>query len=196
LNSNFVVVRFGAKFRKEDLTSNVKPIQRTIDGECYVIYPLRRCIWQGTAGNLFLVKGEGYDDFIALFTTALNAKPETVIRKYKNRSQIEQTNKELKSYLGIEGSYFRKKEKNYGSVFVLCSVYNFIQYVRLYLPDTSFKDVLDGISIYLLRVRPPECVASLENAIERIFEDNGYERSNKINTDLFGAVPLSDAIAT
>jgi hypothetical protein len=68
--------------------------------------------------------------------------------------------------------------------------------VRLYLPDTSFKDVLDGISVYLLRERPPECVASLENAIERIFEDNGYERSNKINTDLFGAVPLSDAIAT
>jgi len=43
------------------------------------------------------------------------------------RSQIEQTNKELKSHLGIEGSYFRKKEKNYGSVFVLCLVYNFIQ---------------------------------------------------------------------
>jgi hypothetical protein len=68
--------------------------------------------------------------------------------------------------------------------------------VRLYLPDTSFKDVLDGIPIYLLRVRPPGCVASLENAIERIFEDKGYKRSNKINTDLFGAVPLSDAIAT
>jgi hypothetical protein len=38
---------------------------------------------QRTAGNLFLVKVEDYDDFIALFTTALNAKPETVIRKYK-----------------------------------------------------------------------------------------------------------------
>jgi len=68
--------------------------------------------------------------------------------------------------------------------------------VRLYLPDTSFKDVLDGISVYLLRERPPECVASLENAIERIFEDKGCERSNKINTDLIGAIPLSDAIAT
>ncbi len=56
------------------------------------------------------MRGEGYDDFIALFTTSLNAKPETVIMKYKERSQIEQTNKELKSYLGVEGSYFRKKE--------------------------------------------------------------------------------------
>ena len=89
MNSNFVVVRFGAKFRKGGLISDVKPIQWTIDGECYVIYPFRRCIWQGTAGNLFLVRGDGYDDFIALFTTALNAKPETVIRKYKERSQIE-----------------------------------------------------------------------------------------------------------
>jgi hypothetical protein len=66
---------------------------------------------QGTAGNLFLVKGESYDDFIALFTAALNAKPETVIRKYKERSQIEQTNKELKSYLRIEESYFRKRRR-------------------------------------------------------------------------------------
>ncbi len=79
---------------------------------------------------------------------------------------------------------------------MLCLVYNFIQYVRLYLPDTSFKNVLDGLSVYLLRERPPECVASLENAIERIFEDKGYVKSNKINTDLFGAIPLSDAIAT
>jgi len=36
----------------------------------------------------------------------------------------------------------------------------------------------------------------LENAIERISEDKGCERSNKINTDLIGAIPLSDAIAT
>ena len=68
--------------------------------------------------------------------------------------------------------------------------------MRPYLPDTSFKDVLDGISVYLLRIRPPECVASLENAIERISEDKGCESSNKINTDLIGVIPLSGAIAT
>jgi hypothetical protein len=60
---------------------------------------------------LFLVKGEGYDDFIALFTTTLNAKPETVIRKYKERSQIEQTNKELKSYLGLKKAISEKGEE-------------------------------------------------------------------------------------
>lgn len=196
LNSNFVVARFGTKFRKEDLISNVKPIKRTIDGECYVIYPFRRCIWQGAAGNLFLVRGEGYDDFIPLFTTSLNTKPETAIMRYKERTQIEQTNKVLKSYLGLEGNHFRTKESNYGQIFILCLVYNFIQYLRLYLTDMSFKDVLEGISVYLLRERLPECVASLENAIERIFEDKGCESSNKINTDLIGAIPLSDAIAT
>lgn len=196
LNSNFVVVRFGAEFRKEDILSNIKPIRRVIDGESYIIYPFKRCIWQGTAGNLFLVRGEGYDDFIALFTTSLNTKPETVIRKYKERASIEQTNKELKSYLGIEGSYFRKKESNYGYIFILCLVYNFIQYLRIYLPDMSFKDVLENISAYLLWKYPPKCVSSLENVIERMFKNIGYEKPNKINIDLTGATRLSGEIAT
>jgi hypothetical protein len=99
LDSNFVVVRFGVKFRKKDALVDIKLINRTIDGESYVIYHLKRCIWQGTAGNLFLIRGEGYDDFIPLFTTSLNAKPETIIRKYNERTSIEQTFKELKSYL-------------------------------------------------------------------------------------------------
>ncbi|MCW3130347.1 MAG: hypothetical protein N2V75_09665 [Methanophagales archaeon] len=42
-------------------------------------------------GNLFLIRGEGHNDFIPLFTTALNSKPETVIRKYKERFSIEIT---------------------------------------------------------------------------------------------------------
>jgi len=46
-------------------------------------------------GNLFLIRGEGYSDFIPLFTTALNSKQETVIRKYKEGFLIELTNKEL-----------------------------------------------------------------------------------------------------
>jgi len=57
-------------------------------------------------GNLLLIRGDGYSDFIPLFRTALNSKQETVIRKYKERFLIDLTNKELKSYLNIEGNYF------------------------------------------------------------------------------------------
>ena len=69
LNSNFVVRMFGNRFRKEDILKCVKPIRREIDGESYIIYVFKRCIWQRTAGNLFLIKGGGYDDFIPIFTT-------------------------------------------------------------------------------------------------------------------------------
>ena len=74
LDSNFVVVRFGIDFRKKDVLSNIKPIKRTIGGKSYVSYSLKRCVWQGTAGNLLLVRGEGFGDFISLFTTGLNTK--------------------------------------------------------------------------------------------------------------------------
>ena len=139
-----------------------------IDGESYIISPFKRCIWQGTAGNLFLVRGEGYDDFIPLFTTSLNTKPETAIMKYKERSAIEQTNKELKSYLGIEGNYFRTKKSNYGYIFILCLVYNFIQYVRLHLADKSFKEVFEELSFYLLWKKPPKCVSQFEKELESV----------------------------
>ena len=86
LGSNFVVLRFGKRFKKEDIIGVIKPIERTIGGKKYIIYEFKRCIWQGKAGNLFLVKGEGYDDFIALFTTSLKSKSETVVRKYNERT--------------------------------------------------------------------------------------------------------------
>lgn len=196
LNSNFVVVRFGTNLRKEDLLSNIKPIQRTIDGKSYIIYPFKRCIWQGTAGKLFLVRGEGYDDFIPLFTTSLNTKPETAIMKYKERAQIEQTNKELKSYLGLKGNHFRTKESNHGHIFILCLVYNFIQCMRLYLTHMSFKDVLEGISVFLLRERPPKCAFSVRNAFEVVLENIGSEKPNKINIELTGATQLSGEVTT
>lgn len=196
LNSNFVVVRFGTKFRKGDLLSNIKPIQRTIGGKRYIIYPFKRCIWQGTAGKLFLVRGEGYDNFIPLFTTSLNTKPETAIMKYKERAQIEQTNKELKSYLELEGNHFRTKESNYGHIFILCLVYNFIQYLRLYPTHMSFKDVLEGISVYLLRERPPKCAFSVRNAFEVVLENISSEKPNKINIELTGATQLSGEVTT
>ncbi|NQE52760.1 hypothetical protein C5S29_04135 [ANME-1 cluster archaeon GoMg3.2] len=93
LNSNFVVTRFGVKSRKKDILNDIKPIRLGIDGESYIMYPFKRCIWQGTAGNLFLVRGEGYDDFIPLFSLSLNAKPETLIMEYIERTSTEQTNK-------------------------------------------------------------------------------------------------------
>ncbi len=70
-----------------------------INGLSYVIYHLKVCIWQVTAWNLFLIRGKGYDDFIPLFTTSLNAKPETIIRMYNERKSIVQTFKELELYL-------------------------------------------------------------------------------------------------
>ena len=191
LSANFVVHRCGIKYRKEDILKNIKPIKRTIDGKSYVIYILKRCIWQDTAVNLFLVRGEGYDEFIPLFTTALNAKPETVIRKYKERFSIEQTIKELKSYLEIEGSYNTKKESNYGHIFMLCLVYNFIQYLRLYLTDLSFKDVLDALSAYLLVARQPKCLVDLETVFERLSGNMGHKVRNEINSGLTGGIPLS-----
>ncbi|MFZ2070704.1 MAG: hypothetical protein WAV32_03710 [Halobacteriota archaeon] len=60
----------------------------------------------------------------------------------------------------------------------------------------SFKDVLVNISAYLLRKYPPKCVSSLENAIERMVENIGYEKPNKINSDLTGTIQLSGEIAT
>jgi hypothetical protein len=168
LSANFIVPRCGITYRKEDILKNIKPIKRTIDGKSYVIYILKRGIWQDTAVNLFLVRGEGYDKFIPLFTTALNAKPETIIRKHKERSTIEQTIKELKSYLVLEGSHSTKKESNYGHIFMLCLVYNFIQYLRVYLDGLSFKGVSYTLATYLPITHPAKCLVELETAFEKM----------------------------
>ncbi len=108
----------------------------------------------------------------------------------------EQTNKELKSYLGLEGNHFRTKESNYAYIFILCLVYNFIQYLRRYLTDMSFKDVLEGISVHLLREQPPKCVFSVKNAFEVVLGNIGCEKPNKINIKLTGATRLSGVVAT
>jgi len=146
--------------------------------------------------NLFLIRGEGYNDFIPLFTTALNSKPETVIRKYKERFSIEITNKELKSYLNIEGSYFRTKESNYAFFFLLCLVYNLVQCMHSELPDMSFKDVLEHLSSYLLYVGPPKCVFAVEEPFKSLLRDIGYVVPDKMNTGLTEAMILSGVAAT
>jgi len=194
LNSNFVVARFGAEFRKEDILNNIKPIWRRVDGKSYIILPFKRCIWQGTAGKLFLVRGEGYDDFIPLFTISLNAKPETVIMKYTERSAIEQTNKELKSYLGIAGNNFKKKESNYGYIFLLSLIYNLVQYLRLYIDGMSFKDVLELLSFYLLWKTPPKFVFSVVEPLKHMLENIESGRLNKINVGLMEPIGVPESV--
>ncbi|MCK4250873.1 hypothetical protein KAX97_05470, partial [candidate division WOR-3 bacterium] len=103
-------------------------------------------------------------------------------------------NKELKSYLEIEGNYFRTKKSNYGNIFILCLVYNFIQHMRLYLADKSFKEVLEELSFYLLCKEPPKCVSQLEKELESIFGNIGSEGSNKIKTRLERTMNISGAV--
>ena len=194
LGINLVVSRIGKKYRKEDILNGVKAITRTIDGVSYTICEFNRCIWHGTMVNLFFVRGEGYKDFIPLFTTALNSKPETIIRKYKERFLIELTNKELKSYLKIESSYFKTKESNYGFYFLLCLVYNLVQCVGSQLPNMSFKDVLERVSNYLLWVDPPKCVFTIEEPFESLLQDIGYETPNKMDTKLTEDMLLSGVV--
>jgi len=187
LDSNFVVRMFGNEFRKEDILDLVNPIRREIDGENYIIYVFKRCIWQKTAGNLFLIKGERYDDFIPLFTTSLKSKPETIIRKYKEKSYIKQTNKELRSLLNIEGCYFCKKENNYGYLFMVSLVYNIVQYLRLFFNDMSFKDALEELSLYLLYKNPPRCVFKMENKLSQI-EDLRFTNLRFVINRVFGNI--------
>lgn len=126
----------------------------------------------------------------------MNSKQETVIRKYKERFLIEITNKELKSYLNIEGSYFRTKESNYGFYFLLCLVYNLVQCMHSEMPDMSFKDILEHLSSYLLYVDPPKCVFAVEEPFERLLRDIGYAVPNKMNTGLTEAMIPSGVAAT
>ena len=192
LNSNFVLQRFGIKYRKDDILRDVKPIRRTINGKSYTIYQFKGCIWQGTLGNMFLVRAEGYDNYLPLFTTSLNSKPETIIMKYEERFTIEVTIKELKSYLGLESNYFEIKESNYGFLFLRCLVYNFVQYLRLYIPNKSFKDILDGISAYLMWKRPPKAAALMESALKEAFTNIGCDSVNEIDKCLIEDILVSD----
>jgi hypothetical protein len=184
LNKNFVVSLFGRKFREKDVQSKVNPIKRCIKGKCYIIYPLKRCIWNKIAGNLFLVKGEEYKNFIPVFTISLKSKPETIIQKYLERFSIEQTNKESKSYLDIEGSYFRKKESNYGNLFVKFLIHNFVQYMRQKLDNRSFKEISDNLSLYLLWKYPPKCVFELEKLLSNFSGDMGFNWQTQLNINL------------
>lgn len=79
---------------------------------------------------------------------------------------------------------------------MLCLVYIFIQYLRMYLADLSFKDVLDALSAYLLRESPPKCLPVLETAFEKMSGNIGPKVRNEINSGLTGGIPLSDSVAS
>ena len=100
------------------------------------------------------------------------------------------------TYLKIEGNNYTKKGSNYGYIFMLSLVYNFIQHLRLYLVDMSFKDILDALSTYLLRIYLPKCLFSLENACEDVFEDIRRKSFNKINNGLMGSIFISGRVTS
>jgi len=52
---------------------------------------------------------------------------------------------------------------------MLSLVYNFIQYMRFYLGEMSFKDVLDELSAYLSYKNPPKCVFKMEKVLNLVF---------------------------
>ena len=52
---------------------------------------------------------------------------------------------------------------------MLSLVYNFIQYMRFYLGEMSFKDVLGELSAYLSYKNPPKCVFNMEKALNLVF---------------------------
>jgi hypothetical protein len=67
----------------------------------------------------------------------------------------------------------------------------FIQYLRLYIHDKSFKDTLDGLSIYLLSKRPPKAAALMEAALKEAYVNIGYGGVNKVNDCLIEAILTS-----
>ena len=87
--------------------------------------------------------------------------------------------------------YFEVKESNYGYIFLLCLVYNFIQYRRLYIHDNSFKDTFDGLSAHLLSKRPPKAAALMAAALKEAYANIGYDGVNKMNDCLIEAILTS-----
>ncbi len=84
--------------------------------------------------------------------------------------------------ISLQGSYFTKKESNYGHIFLTSLAYNFIQFLRLNFDGMSFKDALETSSAYLLWKNPPACVFEVAEVLDRAFGDNGCERSDKMNS--------------
>ena len=104
-------------------------------------------------GELFITGVISLKDFLSYCASTTKVCDATYVKREGKRvygakinkeiSAIEQTNKELKSYLGIEGNNYKKKESSYGYIFLLSLIYNLVQYLRLYIDGMRFKDVLE-----------------------------------------------------
>ena len=79
---------------------------------------------------------------------------------------------------------------------MLCLVYNFIQYLRIYLDGLRFKEVLDALSSYLLRKHPPKSLLELETAFEKMSRNIGPKVCNEINAGLTGGNPLTNSLTS
>ena len=140
------------------------------------------------------VFGQGYDDFIPLFTTALRSKAETVIGKYKGENSNRRDEQGVKIIFGR----WRELQKEKGEqlwVYILSLVY-LVQYLRSFLKGKSFKDVLEELSFYLLWKDPPECVFSLDRILNPIFENIVPKISNKMGWVAEGTIDvLGEAVS-
>ena len=77
---------------------------------------------------------------------------------------------------------------------MLSLVYNFIQYLRLYLGEISFKEALEELSAYLLYKNPPECVFKMEKALTRVSGDIGFKSQDRIYIGYNGGMGVVEGV--
>ena len=80
----------------------------------------------------------------------------------------------MKSDLNVEENYYRKKESNYGYIFLVSLVHNIIQHIRLHfrnIKEMRFKDTLNEVSMYLLWKTPPKCVFEIAEVVKDLSLD-------------------------
>ena len=54
----------------------------------------------------------------------------------------------------------------------------------------SFKDALEELSAYLLWKNQPRCVSDMENRLNRVFDDIGSERLDKMIISSLGSIEV------
>ena len=67
-----------------------------------------------------------------------------------------------------------------------------MQYLRLYIPNKSFKDILGGLSAYLMWKKPPKAAALMESALKEAYTNMGCNGVNEIDNCLIEDILVSD----